>query len=153
MSKSNLIRLAICLVPTIVIWALPLSVFGADFAVTEQRMLAIFVMTALMWILEPVPAWVTSTLTILLMLLTISSGGIGSMVNDIDNSHLASYKDLLGSYADPIIILFLGGFVMAQASSECGLDKDLAAVILKPFGRNSNLLLLGILLVTAVLSI
>lgn len=152
MSKSNLIKFASCIIPAAIIWLLPVSMFGAEFVVTEQRMLAIFVMTALMWILEPVPAWVTSTLAILLMLLTISSGGIGPMVNGIDNSHLASYKDLLGSYADPIIILFLGGFVMAQAASECGLDKDLAAVILKPFGRNSNLLLLGILLVTAVLS-
>lgn len=152
MNKSNLIRLAICLVPTIVIWALPLSVFGADFAVTEQRMLAIFVMAALMWILEPVPAWVTSTLSILVMLLTVSTGGIGPLLEGVDEKHIVSYQSLLGSYADPIIILFLGGFVMAEAASASGLDKNMAKILLKPFGRNPKLLLLGFMLTTALMS-
>ncbi|MBQ3929374.1 MAG: anion permease, partial [Paludibacteraceae bacterium] len=75
MSKSKLIRLAACLIPAIVIWLLPLNMFGEHFAVTEQRMLAIFIMAALMWILEPVPAWVTSTFSILVMLFTVSTGG------------------------------------------------------------------------------
>ena len=152
MSKSNLIRLAACLIPAIVIWLLPLSIFGTEFVVTEQRMLAIFIMAALMWILEPVPAWVTSTFSILVMLFTVSTGGIGPLVEGIDEKHIVSYQSLLGSYADPIIILFLGGFVMALAASESGLDKDVANILLKPFSRNPKLLLLGFMLTTALMS-
>ena len=116
MSKSNLIRLAACLIPAIIIWLLPLSIFGTEFVVTEQRMLAIFIMAALMWILEPVPAWVTSTFSILVMLFTVSTGGIGPLVEGIDEKHIVSYQSLLGSYADPIIILFLGGFVIFSSN-------------------------------------
>ncbi len=152
MSKSKLIRLAACLIPAIVIWLLPLSLFGEHFAITEQRMLAIFVMAALMWILEPVPAWVTSTLSILVMLLTVSTGGIGPLLEGVDEKHIVSYQSLLGSYADPIIILFLGGFVMAEAASASGLDKNMAKILLKPFGRNPKLLLLGFMLTTAAMS-
>lgn len=152
MSKSKLIRLAACLIPAIVIWLLPLSMFGEHFAVTEQRMLAIFIMAALMWILEPVPAWVTSTLSILVMLLTVSTGGIGPLIEGVDAKHIVSYQSLLGSYADPIIILFLGGFVMAEAASASGLDKNMAKIMLKPFGRNPKLLLLGFMLTTAAMS-
>ncbi len=152
MSKSNLIRLAACLIPAIIIWLLPLSIFGTEFVVTEQRMLAIFIMAALMWILEPVPAWVTSTFSILVMLFTVSTGGIGPLVEGIDEKHIVSYQSLLGSYADPIIILFLGGFVMALAASESGLDKDVANILLKPFSRNPKLLLLGFMLTTALMS-
>ncbi len=152
MSKSNLIKLAACLIPAIVIWLLPLSVFGEHFVVTEQRMLAIFIMAALMWILEPVPAWVTSTFSILVMLFTVSTGGIGPLVEGIDEKHIVSYQSLLGSYADPIIILFLGGFVMALAASESGIDKDVANILLKPFSRNPKLLLLGFMLTTALMS-
>lgn len=152
MSKSKLIRLAACLIPAIVIWLLPLSLFGEHFAITEQRMLAIFIMAALMWILEPVPAWVTSTLSILVMLLTVSTGGIGPLLEGVDEKHIVSYQSLLGSYADPIIILFLGGFVMAEAASASGLDKNMAKILLKPFGRNPKLLLLGFMLTTAAMS-
>lgn len=152
MSKSKLIRLAACLIPAIVIWLLPLSLFGEHFAITEQRMLAIFIMAALMWILEPVQAWVTSTLSILVMLLTVSTGGIGPLLEGVDEKHIVSYQSLLGSYADPIIILFLGGFVMAEAASASGLDKNMAKILLKPFGRNPKLLLLGFMLTTAAMS-
>lgn len=152
MSKSKLIRLAACLIPAIVIWLLPLSLFGANFAVTEQRMLAIFIMAALMWILEPVPAWVTSTFTIVVMLFTVSTGGIGFLIEGVDEKHLVTYQSLFESYSDPIIILFLGGFVMAYAASASGLDRDVANILLKPFSRSPRLLLLGFLLTTALMS-
>ena len=64
----------------------------------------------------------------------------------------SSYKSLLACFADPIIMLFIGGFILAIAASKTGLDLYLARVMLKPFGKNPKFVLLGFLLVTGVFS-
>ena len=63
-----------------------------------------------------------------------------------------SYKSLLHCFADPIIMLFIGGFVLAIAASKTGLDLFLARVMLKPFGKNPKFVLLGFLMVTGIFS-
>ena len=55
-------------------------------------------------------------------------------------------------FADPIIMLFIGGFILAIAATKTGLDTMLARVLLKPFGTKSKNVLLGFLVVTAVFS-
>ena len=64
----------------------------------------------------------------------------------------SSYKSLLACFADPIIMLFIGGFILAIAASKTGLDLYLARVMLKPFGKNPKFVLLGFLLVTGTFS-
>lgn len=55
-------------------------------------------------------------------------------------------------FADPIIMLFIGGFILAIAATKSNLDVLLARVMLKPFGTQSRYVLLGFILVTAVFS-
>ncbi len=55
-------------------------------------------------------------------------------------------------FADPIIMLFIGGFILAIAATKSGLDVLLARVMLRPFGTQSRYVLLGFILVTAVFS-
>ena len=55
-------------------------------------------------------------------------------------------------FADPIIMLFIGGFILAIAATKSGLDVMLARVLLKPFGTQSKYVLLGFILVTALFS-
>ncbi len=62
------------------------------------------------------------------------------------------YADFFGTLASPIIILFLGGFILARASVKYNLDKNLTNVLLKPFGQKPMLIVLGLMMVTAVLS-
>ena len=64
----------------------------------------------------------------------------------------SSYKSLLACFADPIIMLFIGGFILAIAASKTGLDLYLARVMLKPFGKNPKFVLLGFLMVTGIFS-
>ena len=64
----------------------------------------------------------------------------------------SSYKSLLHCFADPIIMLFIGGFILAIAASKTGLDLFLARVMLKPFGKNPKFVLLGFLMVTGIFS-
>ena len=63
-----------------------------------------------------------------------------------------SFKSLLACFADPIIMLFIGGFILAIAASKTGLDLFLARVMLKPFGTNPKMVLLGFLMVTGIFS-
>ncbi len=63
-----------------------------------------------------------------------------------------SYTDYIGTLANPIIILFLGGFMLAEASVKYNLDKNLTRYLLSPFGSSPRFIILGLMLVTAALS-
>ena len=58
----------------------------------------------------------------------------------------------MACFADPTIILFLGGFVLAIAATKSGLDVMMAKSLIKPFGKKSEVVLLGFLLITGVFS-
>lgn len=62
------------------------------------------------------------------------------------------YQDFFGTLANPIIILFLGGFMLAAGAVKYNLDKNLTRYLLKPFGQKPVYIVLGLMLVTAVLS-
>ena len=61
-------------------------------------------------------------------------------------------SDIMATFANPIIILFLGGFILAIAATKSGLDVLLARTLIKPFGKKSENVLLGFLLITGVFS-
>ena len=157
MDKKKLIRLIISLVVFLVAWNIPAAYLGMpDLSIIEQRVVAIFAFTALMWILEVVPIWTTSVMAMVLMLLTVSNHAlIFLQQGDMDIAvygKAISYKSIMASFADPIIMLFLGGFALAMAATKVGLDVNLARVFLKPFGTRSEIVLLGFLVVTAIFS-
>ena len=58
----------------------------------------------------------------------------------------------MATFADPVIMLFIGGFILAIAATKTGLDAQLAKALLKPFGRKSENVLLGFLLITGLFS-
>jgi len=127
-----------------------------DFTLVEQRVVAIFVFASLAWLLEPIAAWVTSTLTIVLLLFTCSDSCFTffkiNFSHKTDLGTLISHKSLMASFADPVIMLFIGGFFLAMAGEKIGLDKVLARVLFKPFGNKSNHILLGLLVITGCFS-
>ena len=145
------ISLFLAFVPTTFFGSYPLT--GEPiFTLTQQRVIAIFVFTALMWILEVIPTWTTSVVAIVAILLTTSNKGLGFLIDKENVGSLTDYKDIMASFADPVIMLFLGGFVLAFAASKVGLDVQLARVMLKPFGKNPKTVLLGVLLVIGTFS-
>ena len=155
--KRCLSFLVVCVI-TFVLAFLPTSVFGVNeqgellFTLTQQRVIAIFVFTALMWILEVIPTWTTSVVAIVSILLTTSNKGLGFLMAKENVGSLTNYKDVMAAFADPVSMLFLGGFVLAFAATKVGLDVQLAKVMLKPFGKNPKTVLLGVLLVIGVFS-
>ena len=156
--KRCLSFLGVCVV-TFFLAFVPTSFFGVDpvtaepiFTLTQQRVIAIFVFTALMWILEVIPTWTTSVVAIVSILLTTSNKGLGFLIAKENVGALTNYKDVMAAFADPVIMLFLGGFVLAFAATKVGLDVQLAKVMLKPFGKNPKFVLLGVLLVIGIFS-
>ncbi len=244
-NQKKFLKILIVLLLSGAMLFIPFETLGVPINPVQARVVALFVLAALMWILEPVPIWTTSTLVIALCLLGISnqaltflrpdrydkvevnaivqeaigSGGavspellkeiqdtvnarlkkkptvneqevrmtLGFQLMDysekaetkgeaaaaqtLKEAHHRLYEDALSAriknlkfvnvmqqkttmatFADPIIILFLGGFFLAAAATKYRLDINLAKVLLKPFGTNPKFVMLGLMVVTALFS-
>ncbi|GHY22200.1 transporter, putative [Vibrio cholerae] len=156
LERSLLVKLLICfLLPLGVLWmpidAIPIQ----ELTLVQHRLLAIFLLAALLWVLEPVPVFATSILIIALELVMISDKGLhGFRVPDPHHplGELLKYTDIFSAFSSPIIILFMGGFALAIAASKYELDNNLARVLLKPFGHQPKYIMLGLMLITSVFS-
>ena len=158
---KKLVMLLFAIAVFLFFWFVPRSFFGIAengtpiLSIIEQRTVAIFALAALMWMFEVLPTWATSVTIIVLLLFTISDSSPLFMRTAGDTANLGtlvSYKALLAAFADPTIMLFLGGFILAIAATKVGLDVQLAKVLLKPFGTKPKFVLLGSLCVIALFS-
>ena len=111
------------------------------------RMLGIFVAAIALWVTEAIPLAATGVGIILFQVLLISSDAVLPVPETAETS--ASF---FANLANPVIILFMGGFMIADGAAKYGLDKNLAAVMLKPFRGSARLAMLGLMLITALLS-
>lgn len=146
------VLLPIVLLVTLFLWCVPTSFFGIDaLTVVQQRVIALFVFAALMWMFEIIPNWATSVMIIVVALLTVSDKGLGFFCNP-EFGQLVSYKKIMSSFADPVVMLFLGGFVLAIMAERFGLDVTLAKSLLSIFGTKPKMVLLGFLIIISVFS-
>ena len=159
MPKLNigvLVKLLICFAIPLGVLFMPIdSIPIDDMTLIQHRLLAIFLLAALLWVLEPVPVFATSILIIALELVMISDKGLHLFRNPPaghDLGELIQYTDIFGAFSSPIIILFMGGFALAISASKYELDNNLARVLLKPFGTEPRFIMLGLMLITAVFS-
>lgn len=156
MNTGMLIKLAICFLLPIGVLLMPIDAIPIDdLTLIQHRLLAIFLLAALLWVLEPVPVFATSILIIALELVMISDKGLHlfrSPPAGHDIGELMKYTDIFSAFSSPIIILFMGGFALAIAASKYELDNNLARVLLKPFGTQPRFIMLGLMLITAVFS-
>ena len=157
MTKAKFIKFIIASILAIVALFLPYESLGFDAASPmgilnplEIRVIGVFVMAALFWILQPFPIWSTSVLVIVLMIVTMSDSSLTPF--RVDGETMISHKSIMATFANPIIMLFLGGFFLAAAATKYKMDLNLARVLLKPFGKNPKFVLLGLMLITAVFS-
>lgn len=193
LSLKKVIMIAIVAAVTLWIWNAAPESFGIEgLTQVQQRVIAIFAFSTLMWIFEIVPSWATSVGIIGLLLFFTSDSGLlpfqtvatssqlgedlfstgllaasavagaaagglsqgvalGAMADQSVGS-LLSYKGIMATFADPVIMLFIGGFILAIAATKTGLDAQLAKNLLRPFGKKSNVVLLGFIMITGVFS-
>ncbi|MFN3608236.1 MAG: SLC13 family permease [Hyphomonas sp.] len=97
---------------------------------------AVLVLMAVWWATEAIPIAVTSLLPLGLLPLT----------------GVASLREIAAPYADPVVLLLLGGFIMAIAIEKWSLHRRIALNVLLLSGARLKLLAGGFMLATAVLS-
>lgn len=138
----------------IVAFLIPFFVDVPGLETPGQRMLSIFLMAIVFWVTEAIPLTATAVLLILLEALLIADGALFDPTGG--NPELMEAALPAASYfaalANPVIILFLGGFMIADGAEKYGLDKNLTAVMLKPFKGSAHLTVLGLMIITALLS-
>ena len=107
----------------LILWFMPTESFGIDgLTQVQQRIIAIFAYATLMWVFELAPAWATSVSIMVFLLLFTSDSGIKWICNPSAVGQLLSHKQVMASFADPVVMLFIGGFVLAIATTKIGLD-------------------------------
>ena len=140
----------IWLIAAAVLFLLPLVVEFDGLSPAGHRMFAIFLLAIVLWVAEPIPLFGTAALIILLEVLMISDKAIVGLPADFDPR---SFRDYYAALADPVILLVLGGFFLAMGSSHFRLDKAMGRILLKPFGNQPAMIMLGLMLITALFSL
>ena len=88
------------------------------------------------WVTEAIPIYFTGIIPLVLF----------PIFNIFDLKLIAS------SYAHPLVLLFLGGFIIASAMEACGLHKRIALNILSLSGTSPSKIIAGFMITTASIS-
>ena len=139
--KKYWLGLASVVLAFIVYFALPESCPEA-----AKRTAFVFVLAAFFWAFEIIPVYATSLVVVLLLIILLAKpdGVLG-----MDKS---GYQVFLVPAASPVIMLFLGGFLLSAALSKYGIDKVIATKLLRIYGNKPYSLLLGFSFTAAFLS-
>ncbi len=105
-------------------------------ALAPWRVAAIAILMATWWLTEAVPISVTA----LLPLLLFPTFGV------------APIAEVAAPYADPLVFLFLGGFLIALAIERWNLHRRIALTVLSSVGAREDLQIGGFMLATAAIS-
>ena len=129
------------------------------------RMAAVTLLMAIWWISEAIPLAATALLPIVLFpLLGIMRGREVSAANRINFEDVTLrgglqpsdldiiFPNVASQYMDSIILLFLGGFLIAVAVEKWNLHKRIALHIVRVIGSQPHRLVLGFMLATGFLS-
>ncbi len=111
-----------------------------------RRALGILVFCALMWVTEAIPAFATSLCAIGLLIAFLGKPG------GVFAEGPKDWEMFIQPWGSPLIWLFFGGFCLAAGAGRTGLDRWLALRTLGLFGSAPAMILLGVMLITAVLS-
>jgi len=158
--------------PRIGLWLGPLAFLGILLFLdldpqnpAATRMVAIVALMAIWWITEAIPLAATALLPIVLFpLMGIMRGRELPAANKIDLSTASFngdfsaadfdiiFPNVANQYMDWIILLFMGGFIIAIAVEKWNLHKRIALHILKVIGGQPHRLVLGFMVATGFLS-
>lgn len=129
------------------------------------RMVAIVALMAIWWITEAIPLAATALLPIVLFpVMGIMRGRELPAANRIDLSSVSFngdfsvsdfdiiFPNVANQYMDWIILLFMGGFIIAIAVEKWSLHKRIALHILRVIGGQPHRLVLGFMVATGFLS-
>lgn len=131
------------------VFIIPFVVEFEGLSLTGHRVLAIFLMAVVLWVTEAIPLHATAALIIFLNILMISDK---AMMPLPEGFTAPKYGSFFATLANPVLMLFLGGFFLADGASKYKLDRNLAKTLLKPFGDKPANIILGLMLIVATFS-
>ncbi len=131
------------------LFSLPWVIHFPGLSIEGHRVLSIFLAAIVLWVTEAVPLHATAVIIILAQILLISDKALLTVPDGFDPP---SFRIFFGTLADPVLMLFLGGFFLAHGAAKFDLDRNLARVLLRPFGISAPMILLGLIAITAVFS-
>jgi sodium-dependent dicarboxylate transporter 2/3/5 len=137
--RSPLSRRTVGLALGPLLFAVVLALPASSLSPPAHRLAAIFVWVVVYWVAEVLPVAVTAVMASVLCVL------LG----------IAPASRVFGAYGDPIIFLFIGSFILAEAMRETGLDRRFAFALLRhpAATRTPGLLMATIGFVTWVISL
>lgn len=109
---------------------------SASLSFPAKLVLAITFWMAVWWITEAIPIYITALMPLILF----------------PSLSLTELGQTAANYADRVIFLFLGGFILAKAVEKTQLHKRFALNILNVFGTNPKYVVAAFMLVTGILS-
>ncbi|MBS3738522.1 SLC13 family permease [Mesohalobacter halotolerans] len=112
-----------------------------EFNNSQNYVLFILFLSIALWVTEAIPPFAVGILIIGYLVFSIGS---------TDEPY--NVKQYVQTWSDSVIWLFLGGFFLAEAMKKTGLDKDLLKLTVPKFGNKASVILLGLMMLTAVLS-
>jgi sodium-dependent dicarboxylate transporter 2/3/5 len=118
---------------------------GMGLSRPEAIALVILLATAILWVAEIIPLYVTSLAVLFFQILWLLPAIEGAGLE-------ATRNDFLIAFFSDITLLFMGGFVLAALMNKYRLSNMLARSILKRTGTKPASILLSIILVSSVFS-
>ena len=112
------------------------AVFLTTIDLKIKLSLLILSLCVILWTSEILPLWVTGLIPL------VAAPLLG----------LTSFLDVAKNYFSGVLLLFISGFIFSSAVSKWKIDKKVVFSILKIFGKNAKLTILGVILSTALLS-
>lgn len=123
------------------------NIFQLSMGINQAQEVAmvILIITATLWVTELVPLYVTSFVVLFLQIVWLLP-----LIKAFGGT--ASAHDFLSPFFSNIILLFLGGFVLSAMLHKFGLDQRMARFVINRIGSRPSRLLMGIMVISAVLS-
>ena len=133
-SRKNISRIGLIVGPILFFTMMFLSIEGLSFEAKVVVGLTFWMSS--WWITEAVPIYITALLPLVIFPLL----------------NIIPLDETSALYADKIVFLFLGGFILAKAIEKSSLHKRFALNILKVFGTNPKHIVGAFMVVTGFLS-
>jgi solute carrier family 13 (sodium-dependent dicarboxylate transporter), member 2/3/5 len=111
-----------------------------EFAKSQDLVFFLLFLSIGLWITEAIPPFAVGILI------------VGFLVFTMGREETMDVKQYVQTWSDGVIWLFLGGFFLASGMKKTGLDTRLLLIAAPRFGSRAKYIILGLMMVTAVLS-
>jgi len=113
------------------------------FSEAQKYTFFILIFSILLWATEAIPPFAVGIMIIGFLVYTMGN---------IEGATI-SPQEISSTWSDSVIWIFLGGFFLSEGMRKTNLDLSLFKKTLSIFGSNPNTLVLGIIIVTSILSL